>query len=258
MSRTFFLKGMLAGDVGSCPRNFLLAFTALAAGVLGEFPNCFAADTWGGSVGLTSDYVLRGISRSDDHPAVQADVHYLAASGFVAGVFASTAKIDRSDGVDAEVSAFLGLAWSAAEEWRGKILLSHYAYPGKSHGTLYDYEELDVDAAYQNWLDVSVVYAPSMPRDVPYRGLVGVASTSAEVNVQRPVFRNLFLTGGAGYSYQGGPSAAGYVYWSVGATYNLAPVALALAYVDTSASAKSLFYQEASGGRWVGTVIWRF
>ena len=44
---------------------------------------------------------------------------------------------------------------------------------------------------------------------------------------------------------------------SVGASYDLAPVTLA-AYVDTGASAKKLFYDDASTGRLSATVIWRF
>ena len=55
-----------------------------------------------------------------------------------------------------------------------------------------------------------------------------------------------------------GPGATGYVYWSVGAAYDLAPVTVAAAYVDTTAGAKTLFYNAAAAGRWTATVIWRF
>lgn len=258
MCRTFFSKATLDGGVGGRLKIHLLALTAVAAGAVAEPPHCVGADVWGGSVDLTSDYLVRGISRSDGRAAVQADYHYLSTSGFVAGAFASTAKIDRNDRTDVELTAFLGFAWSAADEWHGKALVSHYAYPWNQHGAHYDYDELDVGATYQDWLDVSVVYSPDFPRYVPSRGLTGTASTSAELNLQHPVYRKLLLTGGAGYSYEDGPNAAGYVYWSVGAAWELAPVALALSYVDTSAAAKSLFYDEAASRRWVGTVIWRF
>jgi uncharacterized protein (TIGR02001 family) len=258
MNRTFFW--IAVPDRGSSRRLQirLLALIAVAAGAVGEPSHCVGADVWGGSLSLTSDYLVRGISRSDDRAAVQADYHYLSTSGFVAGAFASTAKVDPNDGSDAELNAFLGFVWSAADEWHGKILVSQYAYPGTQHAARYNYAELDVDAAYQDWLEVSVAYSPNFPRYVPHRGLISTASNSAELNLQQPVYRKLLLTGGTGYSYLNGPSAAGYVYWSVGAACDLAPFALALSYVDTSAAAKSLFYDEAAGGRWVGTVIWRF
>ena len=60
-------------------------------------PECRAADGWGGSVDLTSDYFVRGISRSDDHAALQLDVHYVDSSGLVAGAFVSSAQIEPED-----------------------------------------------------------------------------------------------------------------------------------------------------------------
>ncbi len=99
---------------------------------------------------------------------------------------------------------------------------------------------------------------PTAPRYVPYRGLLGVSSESAEVDLQRPLLAKLSATAGVGYSYFAGPEPAGYAYWSVGAAYDLAPVSLALSYVDTTAGAKALFYNAAADHRWTGTVIWRF
>jgi uncharacterized protein (TIGR02001 family) len=219
---------------------------------------CVAADTWGGSLGVTNDYLVRGISRSDQQAAVQVDVHFLSGSGFVAGAFASTARVDRAQATDAELSAFAGYAWSADNEWHGKALASHYAYRGSSPSNDYDYDELDLDAAYQDWFDVGVVYAPNYSRYVLYRGPVRGASTSVELNLQQPVYRKLQVTGGAGYSHVSGYESAGYVYWSLGVSLDLAPLALGLSYVDTSPGARTLFYDAAAAGRWVGTVIWRF
>jgi hypothetical protein len=57
--------------------------------LLGVSPECRAVDGWGGSLDLTSDYFVRGVSRSDDHAALQLDVHYVDSSGLVAGAFVS-------------------------------------------------------------------------------------------------------------------------------------------------------------------------
>jgi uncharacterized protein (TIGR02001 family) len=237
--------------------RLLLARATLLGGLGLLSSECIAADVWGGSAGLTSDYMVRGISRSDDQAAVQADYHYLSTSGFLAGAFASTVRVVPAQGTGAELSAFLGYAWTADSEWRGKVLASHYAYARNQRDARYDYDELTADTVYQDWLDISVAYAPNYSRYVPYRGVIRESATSLEVNLQRPLYGKLQLTGGAGYSYQG-DAGTGYVYWSVGASYDLAPVALGLSYVDTSAAAKSLFYEEAATGRWVATVIWRF
>jgi uncharacterized protein (TIGR02001 family) len=203
---------------------------------------------------------VRGISRTNDHPALQLELHYSSPSGFVAGVFASNAQNDPKEPKDVELSGFIGFAWNVTDEWRGKILASHYAYPWNRAGSHYDYDELDLDIAYQGWLHFSLGYSPNSPRFIaaPYNALVRVAEKSAEVSLQRPIFGKLSATAGVGYSVLGGEESGGYTYWSGGIAYDLQPVTLALTYVNTSGEAKALFYNAAATGEWTLTAIWRF
>jgi uncharacterized protein (TIGR02001 family) len=176
----------------------------------------------------------------------------------LAGLFASNTQIDTGEPTKIELDGFAGFAWTAGSDWRARALLNHYAYLRDRHGSEYDYDELDVEATYRGWLNVGLVYSPDAPRYSSYRGLIGVSSAAAEISVQRTVWRRLSATAGAGYSRLAGPDPAGYAYWSTGAAWDLAPVTLALSYVDTTAGAKALFYNAAVRGRWTGTVIWRF
>jgi uncharacterized protein (TIGR02001 family) len=217
-----------------------------------------AADTFGGSLALTSDYLIRGISRSNNDPALQLDLHYALDLGLIAGVFASNAQLDRDDNRSAELSGYLGYAWRNDDAWAGRVLAGYYAYPGNYAGSRYNYAELDADVAYRGWLQVSLNYSPDAPRYVPYRGLTSVPEAAAELNLQRPIIGKLSATAGVGYSHLGGDDPAGYVYWSLGGAYDLGPVSLAVSYADTTPGAKALFYNESASGRWVGTVIWRF
>ena len=219
-----------------------------------------AADEWGGSVALTSDYFLRGISRTSDHAALQLDFHYSNPNGFVAGVFASNAQIDSRDPEDVELSGFVGFVWNLDEAWRARVLASHYAYPWNREGSHYNYDELDLDVSYQGWLHFDLGYSPNSPRFLapPYPGLIGVTEKSGEVSAQRQIFGNFSLTAGVGYSFLDGPGSAGYLYWSGGAAYDFHSFTLAVAYLDTSAAAKALFYNAAATGEWTGTLIWRF
>ncbi|MGO9932985.1 MAG: TorF family putative porin [Steroidobacteraceae bacterium] len=221
---------------------------------------CAAADVWGGSLALTSDYFVRGISRTDDQAALQLDLHYSSSSGFVAGVFASNTQIDPQDSRDVELSGFIGYAWNMAGDWRGKLLASYYAYPWNEDGSAYNYADLDLDFAYQGWLHFSLEYSPDSPRYVsfPYDRLMGVTEKSAEISVQEPVVGRLSLIAGVGFSFLDGPDSGGYTYWNIGAAFDLPSASLVLSYVDTSSEAKSLFYNAAATGRWTGTVIWRF
>jgi uncharacterized protein (TIGR02001 family) len=219
-----------------------------------------AADDWGGSVVLTSDYFVRGISRTSNQAALQLDLHYSSSGGFIAGAFASNARIDPYNPEDVELSAFIGYAWSFTPDWRAKIVASHYAYPWNQEGSGYNYDEVDFDAAYQGWLHFSLNYSPNSPRFVamPYFKLIGVTEKSAEIGVQRPIAGKFSATAGLGYSVLSGPDSGGYVYWSIGGAYDWRSLTLAVSYVNTSAEAKALFYNAAADGRFTGTVIWRF
>lgn len=238
----------------------LRAAVALLAGLVCVTTQTHAVDEWGGSVALTSDYFVRGISRTSNDAALQLDLHYSNPNGFVAGVFASNTQIDRRESRDVELSAFIGFVWSIDEAWRARFLASHYAYPWNRMGSQYNYDEFDLDLSYQGWLHFDLGYSPNSPRFLPfpYAGLAGVTEKSAEISAQRQVFGKLSVTAGVGYSFLDGPDSAGYVYWSGGAAYDFRSLTLALAYVNTSAQAKTLFYNAAAAGQWTGTLIWRF
>lgn len=221
---------------------------------------CEAADGWGGSLDFTSDYLVRGISRTGHDPALQIDLHYSNSLGLIAGAFASNSQFEKHDPRDVELSAFLGYAWHPIEDWRGRFLYSHYAYPWNRHGSQYDYDEVDAEFSYQGWLQFTLNYSPNAPRYLmmPIDALKAESEGSVEVNLQRPVAKHLAAIGGVGYSYLGGPQSGGYVYWSAGAAYTLGPLSFSVLFVDTSSEAKVLFYNAAAVRRVLGTVVWRF
>jgi uncharacterized protein (TIGR02001 family) len=235
-------------------------FCALLCALAWNPAHAAASDGFGGSLGLASDYLVRGISRTDHEPALQLDLHYSTSLGFFAGVFASNTRLDRNESRDAELSAYLGYAWMNSDDWHGRILLNHYAYPWNDHGSKYNYDELDLQVSYQGWVQLSVNYSPNTPRylQYPVNRLNGVSEQSVELNLQRPIVGKLSAIGGVGGSHLGGPYSGNYVYFSAGAAYDIGAFSLAVSYVDTTAGAKALFYNEAAENRVTGTIIWRF
>ncbi|MDB6099891.1 MAG: hypothetical protein JWN58_2594 [Gammaproteobacteria bacterium] len=231
----------------------------LLLGLAAAAPRCFGADQWGGSLSITSDYIVRGVSRTNYGPALQGDLHYYSGSGFVAGLFASNTKFDPEDRPDVEVDAYLGFAWTLDSDWSGRILASHYTYPWSPAGSGYDYDEFDVTVVFQEWLSATLAYSPNAWRDLPSGDLIGVPNEVAEIGLQRPILGKLSGTASIGYShFAGPPQPEGYAFWSLGAAYDLAPVAILVSYVKTTPEAKALFYNAAGNWRWTGTVIWRF
>ncbi len=209
-------------------------------------------------MGITSDYFVRGISRSNDQAALQLDLHYVSDWGLLAGVFASNTQIDPGERKDAEISGYLGYVWATGADWQSKVLVTAYTYPWDFAGSRYNYEEIELGTTFRSWLNLTVSYSPNAPRYIYSKGLSGVSAESAELNIQRPLWQKLSGSAGVGYYHLSDGTPSGYTYWSVGVVYDLSPVSLAVSYVDTSAAANLLFYNAASGGRWAGTILWRF
>jgi len=234
------------------------ASVRVALGAFALASPCAALESWGGSLVLTSDYLVRGISRSDHNPALQGDWHFRTAAGLIGGVFASSVQFAPDEPRSAEVSVFAGYAWRRGGDWRARALATHYSYPRNEAGSRYNYDELSVDAGYRGWLNLSFVYSPNAPRYLSSGGLTGVSATSADISLISPWRQRLAATAGAGYSRIGGPEGAGYYYWSAGVVCDLAPWSMSVAYEDTSEAAKYLFFNAAAHDRWMATLVWRF
>lgn len=220
--------------------------------------HAIASDLWGGSIGFTNDYLVRGISRSNHDAGLQGDVHAATRSGFIGGLFVSTIAVLPRASRNAELNPYLGFTWALNNAWRTKIIGTHYAYPWIDAGTRYHYDELSADATYRDWLNFNVVYSPNYAHYIPYRGPTGVVVKSGEMNLQAALRHNLTAAAGLGISHVAGPDPSAYLYWSAGIRYDLAPAMLSVTYVNTSAGATDLFYEAAARNRWNVAIIWHF
>lgn len=215
-----------------------------------------------GSAAVTSDYIVQGVSHSDDQAELQFDVHAVNSSGFFGGLFASTAQFEVHQAREVEYDPYLGYGWQVNNDWRARVLTDSYVYPRRSEGSGYHYESVAFAVTNRDWMSVQLSYSPDTPRVSRYAGLLDVPETSVEFALIRPVFGRLMATAGIGHSHLDGRpdafTALNYVYWNIGADYELTPVSLTASYIGTSASAKTLYYNGSGGGRWVVAVIWRF
>lgn len=86
------------------------------------------------NVGVTSNYLFRGVSQTHGKPAVQGGVDYAHSSGLYAGVWASNVTwVKQFQGSGStEIDFYGGFKNAIADDWTYDIGLIRYQYPG--HG----------------------------------------------------------------------------------------------------------------------------
>ena len=95
----------------------------------------FAQAELSANASLTSNYLWRGITQTDNGPAIQAGLDYANESGFYAGTWAS--NIDFGDDADFELDLYAGYAGTAGE-WEYDVGYVLFMYPGED----YDFGEI--------------------------------------------------------------------------------------------------------------------
>ncbi|MGO1072782.1 TorF family putative porin [Lysobacter sp. CA199] len=119
-----------------------------------------------GGVSVLSDYVWRGVSQTQEDPAVQAEINLEHRSGFYAGLWASsidfTASGEEDDGVDYELDGYLGWAGELRPGLELDVALTRAAYPGARSGFEYDYTELEGTLSFAEYYHVGLAYSPDI------------------------------------------------------------------------------------------------
>jgi uncharacterized protein (TIGR02001 family) len=206
----------------------LLALMPLAAQAQEEDSSGF---NW--NAAATSEYLFRGISQTDDHPALQAGAGYSWSNGFYVGGWVSNVDFGAADqDTDAEVDTFIG--------WNGDlgstnldVQLVRYNYVGEPDGVDYAYNELIGKLTFAENYTATLGYTNdylNTSTDSIYAALGGSWEVGAGVN----------LTAGLGYTTVEGPED-GYLDYSVGANRDFGPVNIGLSYVGTDGTAEDLF-----------------
>lgn len=211
----------------------LMMLAAPAAAVAAE-P---AGLSWAGELGAVSDYRFRGLSLSDDRPAVQGGITGSLANGAYASVWAST--IDEygagaaGKGATVEVDYALGWAFDA-DGVSVDAAVTRYTYPG---GENVDFYELPISAS-RSWSDWTATlggaYAPSQKAlghdDNGYVfAKLAWAKPSAPVDIAVQVGRE-----------KGAYAPDGKWDWSASVSHRFSNVELGLALIDSDADAGAL------------------
>jgi len=121
----------------------------------------FFAGNFSGSADLTSNYVFRGISESNNDPAIQGSLTYsLQTTGIYVTAWGSTVNFLNDQGKRAriELDTSIGIANPIIDNANYDISLARYNYPNASAA---DYNELIVIGNYQ-FLEGTISYSSNV------------------------------------------------------------------------------------------------
>ena len=234
-------------DAGRQPCAFVLLWAAaLACTVVGS-NGALAADVSVHAV-LTSDYVYRGFSYSDEGPALQLGVDVESDAGFYAGVWGSTTDITTGNGKRSlEIDYYIGYVRYFDDDWSAALALNHYSYPGATGQFDYDYEELSFIVAYREriWLEFDYTDAV-FGHDAPARNL--------ELLVSQPLGGQFSASFGAGIFDLTEWNGDIYWHWQAGVSRPIGPFMVDLRYFDTDRNPSSPVAEDLTDARIVLTL----
>ena len=204
-----------------------------------------------GNIALTSDYVFRGISQTNESPAVQGGLDYAHSSGAYAGVWASNVDFVDGDEADIEIDLYAGMTGKLGDlGWKFGGLF--YAYPGVSNNSSlkYDYWEVGPTLTYPigpATAQLLVLYSPNFFFETG-KGLY------SEIGLSAPI--GSFTVGGT-FGHQDIErnlkfGTTDYNNWSLYASTTVAGIGLKLAYTDTELSKNECFFGVAPYDDWCG------
>lgn len=190
-----------------------------------------------GTITGTTNYVYRMYSKSNNQPAIQANLDYQHESGFYVGASVSSFDIGPSElaipGLDLpfegdaeiEVTPYVGWSFKLADDWRLDSQYSRYIYNGTVYGMNADYNEFYLFLHYKDLLTAQASYSGD------FYGLKGDAFFY-ELTGRYPITDYLEFSTTLGYGHTQGILLDDYEYWNVGLTGRYKFIAMDLRYYD--------------------------
>jgi uncharacterized protein (TIGR02001 family) len=216
----------------------------------GPSPVC----SFSGSLGVTTDYVFRGVSQTAEDPAVQGGLE-ASCGRFYFGFFGS--NVDFGDDGNVEMDLYAGYKTTTGPvSW--DIGVIYYGYPGGASNA--DFFEIKVGASGEIWkggtLGGTVFYSPEYTFDAgPVWTLEGTfAQALPKVGIFSPTFSATL-----GTSLFDDDSDNDYTYWNVGLTLGfLDKWSVDLRYWDTDGDPGTFAGAPLGDERFVGTLKYSF
>ena len=198
--------------------------------IFDNIPGTFSAD-----VAITNDYVYRGTSQSDEHPALQGGIYW--SNGFKAGeqdialdfgVWGSNVDFNDGDRASVEIDYTVGLS----TEFNGfgvGVGYIFYSYPGAGSALNYNFQEFNVGVSKD--FEVASASATFNYSD-DFFGGVGEAYYW-DFGVEVPLPHKFTIAAHLGLQNFDDGAQDDYVDWSIGIARPIKGIDVSLTYYDT-------------------------
>jgi uncharacterized protein (TIGR02001 family) len=223
------------------------------------------AISFGGNVAVTSDYIYRGYSESNDKAAVQLDLHASTLGGTFVGVWTSTLDNKFRPYADLELEEYIGQRFDLSSAWNTSVTVTNYSYVGGHQYYSSDYQQITASVSYLDRWTFSLSATPNALRYWGQYRAGRYPAYDADTSGQWLIAKGLFLTGGVGYYLFTGDgsepiarNSIGYAYGNVGLAYEWHNWRIDVGYFLTEKRAERLFPYPIANDRFAGTLSWRF
>lgn len=205
----------------------------------------FAKTNFSGTATLTSDYVFRGLSQTNEDPAAQASFEYKHPVGVFLGVWGSTVDDTISDG-NAEIDLYGGYRGQIFDNLGYELSIIYYWYPGGASDPELDYVEFHGGLNYtfaglplEPSVGVGFNYSPdffgedgsgyfyngTLRFTLPYGVGLGLELGYQDVKGDKTTGNGRGLNGNDGYDY---------LFWKAGLSKEVLGFNLDVSYYDTN------------------------
>lgn len=212
----------------------------------------------GGAVTLTSDYVLRGISQSDNDPVLQGDVHWNFPVGWSAGLWGTQLRL-KPRAADSELGAYLQWQHAISSDFDLGASFTHYAYANDPRPVTYDYDELALSLAWRDQLYLAATWTPSLNL---YSSTDGLASDrevySFEASWHRTLLPRFDVSVGLGLYDPQGVDYGSYAYGSGTVAWHYGHWRVNLSAIWVQDAQHRQYSPGPAGGPLTATVAWFF
>lgn len=195
-----------------------------------------AEPTLSGNISLTSDYLFRGISQTNEGMALQGGLTLNTDSGFYLSTWGSNISFGQGS---MELDLLAGWTGKLSDEWSTDLGVMQYRYPNGDNDTdqfnFYEaygkfiYKDLTLGLAYSNdyfGTDVDTYYYYSADYNYTLLDNLTLQFHASYNQFENNTQYSTFLAAGP-------VSGDGYLDWSIGASTTLLGASIALKYADT-------------------------